>query len=782
MGRGPVSDARLIGSFLGIAVGSYPSGEHADLPRAVPQTRELAALLDGFGYQAELVEDPTVEDVRTRLREWREGTGTTAPCPVLLTWSGHAKSTGGELRLATRDTPASFDPDASYRAEWLVGGALSGGTEQLLVLIDTCHAGRATLGSVRVALDDWAKRTFPPERAGWLGVLASCQADEDAAGSGILLDAAGRLLRQGPSGVGYRRPWSVQNAGITGQELIQTLLDELAGAEQRPVHVESGTAQVMFRNPRWRPEQRPHLVEHLVLASRGVAPQEEGWFFTGRRAVLQRIVTWMGTATTGVFVVTGSAGCGKSAVVGRVAALSDGPQRAELLAHAPLTTADPDPGASSVDVAVHLRGMGVQDLATELAQPLGLGMPENHWELIAEIEKMQAPPTVVLDGLDEAIPEQVNELATELLLPLSRVARLLVATRDRAFVLRQGATSEVTFMRLPGLFGPAAPVVDLDDEPDTTEDVKAYVRSRLESAERAELTTAVAPVVARKANADGGGFLYARIVTSQIVRNVVDVDTEGWETGLAATIAEALDHDLAAGAALVRDGQQLPGAARDLLRALAWGLGRGMPGRGVWETAATALSSVGTAYRAADLDWVLEQYGRYIVEDGADGQAVYRLYHREFVEHLIRSSPDVDGRPAAQPLVEVLVALTEEQTVGAREPDRANPYLQRHLARHASLAGAPGIAALRRLAEANPDAYLPDLAMSLNNLAIRLGELGQRQAALAPAQQAVETYRALAGANPDAYLPDLAMSLNNLAIRLGELGQRQAALAPPSRP
>ncbi|MDQ3989254.1 MAG: tetratricopeptide repeat protein, partial [Actinomycetota bacterium] len=73
---------------------------------------------------------------------------------------------------------------------------------------------------------------------------------------------------------------------------------------------------------------------------------------------------------------------------------------------------------------------------------------------------------------------------------------------------------------------------------------------------------------------------------------------------------------------------------------------------------------------------------------------------------------------------------------------------------------------------------LPDLAMSLNNLAIRLAEVGQRQAALAPAQQAADTYRALAEANPEAYLPDLAASLNNLAIRLAEVGQRQAALAP----
>lgn len=36
---------------------------------------------------------------------------------------------------------------------------------------------------------------------------------------------------------------------------------------------------------------RARLGEHLVAASRGGAPQEQGWWFTGRRAVLQQIVT-----------------------------------------------------------------------------------------------------------------------------------------------------------------------------------------------------------------------------------------------------------------------------------------------------------------------------------------------------------------------------------------------------------------------------------------------------------------------------------------------------------
>jgi tetratricopeptide (TPR) repeat protein len=83
----------------------------------------------------------------------------------------------------------------------------------------------------------------------------------------------------------------------------------------------------------------------------------------------------------------------------------------------------------------------------------------------------------------------------------------------------------------------------------------------------------------------------------------------------------------------------------------------------------------------------------------------------------------------------------------------------------------------RRLAETNPAAYLPGLTMSLNNLGIRLSEVGRLEEALATASEAVVTYRRLAEASPAAYLPDLAVALNNLGIRLSELGRREDGLA-----
>jgi tetratricopeptide (TPR) repeat protein len=81
------------------------------------------------------------------------------------------------------------------------------------------------------------------------------------------------------------------------------------------------------------------------------------------------------------------------------------------------------------------------------------------------------------------------------------------------------------------------------------------------------------------------------------------------------------------------------------------------------------------------------------------------------------------------------------------------------------------------LAEASPDTYLPDLAMSLNNCSIDLREAGRREEGLAAVEEAVRHYRALAEASPDVHLPDLAMSLNNLSIDLAQVGRREEGLA-----
>ncbi|MGK7910589.1 MAG: tetratricopeptide repeat protein, partial [Synechococcus sp.] len=82
----------------------------------------------------------------------------------------------------------------------------------------------------------------------------------------------------------------------------------------------------------------------------------------------------------------------------------------------------------------------------------------------------------------------------------------------------------------------------------------------------------------------------------------------------------------------------------------------------------------------------------------------------------------------------------------------------------------------RYLADSRPDAFFPDLALSLNNLGNRLSDLGRREEALRAAEEAVEIRRQLAESRPDAFLPNLANSLNNLGKKLSDLGRREEAL------
>ncbi len=91
----------------------------------------------------------------------------------------------------------------------------------------------------------------------------------------------------------------------------------------------------------------------------------------------------------------------------------------------------------------------------------------------------------------------------------------------------------------------------------------------------------------------------------------------------------------------------------------------------------------------------------------------------------------------------------------------------------------------RELAAAHPDEFHPDLAVSLNTLSLRLADLGRQEEALAAIQEAVTICLELAAARPDTFRPRLASALNILSLRLADLGRREEALAaiqesPPS--
>jgi hypothetical protein len=68
-----------------------------------------------------------------------------------------------------------------------------------------------------------------------------------------------------------------------------------------------------------------------------------------------------------------------------------------------------------------------------------------------------------------------------------------------------------------------------------------------------------------------------------------------------------------------------------------------------------------------------------------------------------------------------------------------------------------------KLAAARPDAFRPDLAMSLHNLAARLADLGRPEDALAAIKEATSIRRELAARWPDAHHQELKQSLQAAA-------------------
>jgi hypothetical protein len=93
---------------------------------------------------------------------------------------------------------------------------------------------------------------------------------------------------------------------------------------------------------------------------------------------------------------------------------------------------------------------------------------------------------------------------------------------------------------------------------------------------------------------------------------------------------------------------------------------------------------------------------------------------------------------------------------------RAGEYVDQASA--ADMAGRRGWAQLledvRRRRVDHVMAWKLDRPGSLNNLSVRLGEMGRREDGVAAIEEAAALYRRLAEANPAAYEPDLASSLN----------------------
>jgi tetratricopeptide (TPR) repeat protein len=759
--------------YVGIGIGTYLHQEYPALPGAPLEVREIADLLSARGVgvtvAATTTETGLMDELDAVLAPGSEGSAG----PLVVLWAGHGdRLPDASLRLVAEDTAKGRA--ARLTAEYVASVAVRSGATQVLLIFDTCFSGGGAL-PVLAGADRWfAEQPGPPGQV-WLGVLASAM-DWQRARDDLFGVRLARLLRDGPSREDIKLRWSAHNAGIRGDDLIDAVQKEWAEeSPHRPKAAQFGNPWVLLPNPRHDPAAPPKVVEHLLLAARGGEPEDETWYFTGRQAVVGRLVSWMGARQPGICVVTGPAGCGKSAVLGLVVCLSHPEQRAGLLARGPLEYADP--GVGSVHAHVYARGLARGQLVRELdgqlsdsgVLPSGRRGQRGGGELADAVAAGGACPVIVIDGLDEAGVE-AWPIAEEVLRPLARHALILVGTRDLA--PPDGGDSLVTRLQ-PDV----TRVVHLLEEVDDAADVRGYVLRRLQAgaAPGMDAGQVAGAILALPAGDQEGRFLLARVITAQLRAAPVDTTRPGWQQGLATSVEEALDRDLAGLPARLRGEDRLDSAGPDLLAALAWAQGGGLPDD-IWPLIATAISADNTVYTRDDAFWALTAAGRYIVEAGEAGHAVYRLSHQRLAQHLRTRTRDRGVADAELSIAAALIG-TYQALLRAGVPAAGHVYLWRYMWRHCADAGTAGIAVLRRLAHLDRAEFLPDLALASRYLADRLVEAGKPLEAVGPAEDAVTAYRELAAANP-AYLPDLAGAVGNLGVRYGAVGRRADAVPP----
>ena len=303
---GPSGDAPAA-RYVGVGIGTYTEKKFPPLPGAPAEVRQIAELLGARGVHTTVAAATTETGLIAELRQVLPAQPESGEGQLVLLWAGHGDRLPDDLlRLVAEDT--AKDDAALLTAEYVAKVAVRSGAAQVLLIFDTCFSGGGAL-PVLVGADRWfSEREGPPGRV-WLGMLASAM-DWQKARDDLFGDRLARLLRDGPSRAEVQlRGWSPQNERIRGDDLIDALQKEWPdGSPHRPKAAQFGNPWALLPNPRHDPAAPPRVVEHLLLAARGGEPEDETWYFTGRHAVIRRLVSWMGSGQPGLRVVTARRG------------------------------------------------------------------------------------------------------------------------------------------------------------------------------------------------------------------------------------------------------------------------------------------------------------------------------------------------------------------------------------------------------------------------------------------------------------------------------------------
>jgi hypothetical protein len=533
--------------------------------------------------------------------------------------------------------------------------------EPTLFLIDLCYAGQATNLDMEREID-------PEERKAW--VIGAARSYEKAFNGQFSLAAAEVLRRCSVDGLDTTSARRFVSIKALAQQIGELVKGQHVTSTSLPMHQDPELP--FLPNPRWVDDPRAERIEALDPPLRTFLDDEvadyqhfrlrAGVHFTGRRAELAELVPWLdGADDGGLRVVTGTAGAGKSALLG-VLVCAAHPELRDLVPEA-VAALPVRPRENHLLAAVHARQRRLGEILESIAAQLHLTWPDDKREavrLIEMIKAMPSPPVIVLDALDEC--PDYGAVQAVLLLQLATACRLLVGVRPWE-----------QFEPLMALARRAGRLIDLDrtDPQVLKADLYSYLGALLADVPFASrLASGVADALARDfeqrqalpPEQRQGQFLVAGRFADYLARHPAGSES------VAATLIAEVPTELSTVFELELSTSDDPDSLRAMLAALAFAKGDGMP-----QDIAQTLAAV---FGGRSPEVLTGEAARLYLRIGTerDGTSLYRLYHQGLADYL---------RGDADRLVFDTIVATRRDGTGRRWWDSASPYLKRHAIHHA---------------------------------------------------------------------------------------------------
>jgi len=446
---------------------------------------------------------------------------------VVVHWIGHGVVDAGTHYLICSDSPArgKLNPTKAVRTADLGLIAAASSARRVIVIVDTCYSG-AGGGAVALEIVHAINNSARSGVARSFWAISSSHAIEQAVAGKFSATLADVLMKPDFPG----RPWSDGDNPIDLDQLLTVTRDAIDNEECRlsKTGYDEEFHLRVFPNPRFRTIVNEIDIEtakrlegvlgagaHFDLSARGIEAFESGFFFSGRRAVLSRVVDWLADGKPGLVIVTGPPGSGKSAVVGRLVTMSV-PEIRERAA-AWLSPEDPLPAVDCIDVAIHAKGKTVFDCAQRLADACGFAGTITDAAAVAAaitaLSQAEKRRTIVIDALDEAAEGQPARIVNEIIRPLNRSPQIKLLIGTRRSIVGGAVVDDDPHTLLRQAFGDAAQIIDLGDDPDTEADIDAFVVKRLQTASQGTAEPGWIERAGKRVAAEAdANFLYARLV------------------------------------------------------------------------------------------------------------------------------------------------------------------------------------------------------------------------------------------------------------------------------